>query len=133
MIGGKDWLDLAVVTAVSLGFISLMLVIKGAQAGRTKRQIVGTVGLVWGTVALTLAAAWLLEKYWGGPLFDVQIAPEPDVMTRTLTTAQAAALALMGAVLLGAYITVIVAVRRLMEPKDSLEVSEDSSTEGDRE
>ncbi|MFW5869173.1 MAG: hypothetical protein ACOCX2_15210 [Armatimonadota bacterium] len=122
MTAGKDWLDLIVVTCAALGFITLMLAIQGAQHGRSRRQIVGTIALLWGAVALTLGLAWLLEDHWGGSLIDVQITPEPEVITRPVTSEQAVVLGLFGVVLLAAYITVILAVRRLMQPADRLMV-----------
>lgn len=122
MIAGKDWLDLVVVAAAALGLLTLMLAIQGAQHGSSRRQIVGTIALMWGAVALTIALAWLLEGRWGGSLIEVQITPQPQVVTRPLSRVQTAVLAVMGAVMLAAYITVIVAVRRLMQPAEKLSV-----------
>ncbi|MBD3292566.1 MAG: hypothetical protein GF393_06550 [Armatimonadia bacterium] len=122
MIGGKDFLDLAVVCAVALGFVSLMIVIQALQHGRTRAEIVRGVGFLWGAVALTLVLAWLLEDHWGGSLIDVQVVPEPKVVTRSLTTTQGAVLAGMLAALLGLYIATILTIKRLTQPRDRVTV-----------
>ena len=57
MIGGKDWLELAVVLGIALVVLTLMVGIQGAQNGRSRRQIGGTIALIWGTMILTLVAA----------------------------------------------------------------------------
>ena len=122
MIGGKDFLDLAVVSAVALAFVSLMIVIQALQHGRTRAEIIRGVGFVWGAVALTLVLAWLLEDHWGGALIDVQVVPEPKVVTRSLTGAQSAILGAMLATLLGLYIATILSIKKLTEPRDGLTV-----------
>lgn len=119
MIGGKDWLDLALVSAVALGVISLMLAIQGAQHRRPRGQIIGTIALIWGTVALTLLLAWQLEDHWGGGLIDVQTGPETRVVTRSVSGSEAAILGLVLAVTVASYIAAIVAVRRLTAASDA--------------
>ncbi|MEA3400800.1 MAG: hypothetical protein U9R79_06075 [Armatimonadota bacterium] len=131
MIGGKSWLDLAVVAGAVMGFVTLMLVIQGRDRGRTNREIACTAALVCASVALTMALAWLLESRWGGPIFDVQMAPGPRVVTRSLTGIEAVALAAVMAVLIGLYITSILAVKRLLEPERGAQASRDTG-EGER-
>lgn len=116
MIGGKDWVDLAIVSAIALSVLSLMLGIQGAQHGRSRRQIAGTIALIWGTVALTLLLASQLESYWGGSLFDVWVGPEPKIVTRPVTGSQWALIGVMLVVILAACIGAIAAVRRLLAP-----------------
>lgn len=123
MIGGKDWLDLAVVCTVALGFVSLMIVIQALQHERSRAEIIRGVGFLWSAVALTLVLAWLLEDHWGGALIDVQVVPEPTVVTRSLTATQGAILAAMLATMLGLYIATILTVKRLIQPRDGLTVS----------
>ena len=123
MVGGKDWLDLIVVSGVALAFLTLMLVIQGAQHGRSRGEIIRGVGFVWGAVALTLALACLLEDHWGGTVVDVQVAPAPRVVTRSLTATQAGALAGMLAAMLGLYIGAIVTVRKLTQPTEQVTVT----------
>ncbi|HCA45785.1 MAG TPA: hypothetical protein DEP45_00110 [Armatimonadetes bacterium] len=113
MIGGKDWLELAVVLGIALGVLTLMVAIQGAQNARSRRQIVGTVALIWGTMALTLTLAWQLEEYWGGALIDVLTGPRPEIVTRSLTGGQAVALGLVLLVTLAGYVASALAVRRL--------------------
>jgi len=136
MIGGKDFLDLAVVSGVALGFVSLMIVIQALQHGRTRGEIVRGVGFLWGAVALTLVLAWLLEDYWGGALIDVQVAPEPRVVTRSITGTQGAILGAMLAAVLGLYIATILTVKKLTQPRDRVTVSggdgESGAVEADR-
>lgn len=131
MIGGKDWLDLIFVSVIALGVITLMLVIQAAQRGRTRAEILRAVAFVWGAVALTLAVAWLLEDRWGGSLIDVQVTPRPQLVTRPLSAAQSVILGLTLAVMLAAYIAVILAVRRLLEPGDGLTVSDGDDPGGE--
>lgn len=135
MIGGKDWADLAVVSAVALSVISLMLGIQGAQHGRSRRQIAGTIALIWGAVALTLVLAWQLEGHWGGALFDVQVAPEPELVSRSLSGSQAAVLGVVLVVTLASYIAAIMAVRRLTAhadgPPDTLTVITRDDADGE--
>ncbi|MGC9320162.1 MAG: hypothetical protein ACP5KN_19170 [Armatimonadota bacterium] len=132
MIGGKSWLDLAVVTAAVLGFVALMLFIQGRHRGRTNREIARTAGLLCGSVALTMVVAWLLEAHWGGPVFDVQMAPGPRVVTRSLTWGEGAALAAVMAVLVALYITSILAVRRLLQPAEGVRVAPDTDRQRER-
>ncbi len=135
MIGGKDWADLAVVSAVALSVITLMLAIQGAQHGRSRRQIVGTIALIWGAVALTLVLAWQLEGRWGGPLFDLRVARDPELVTRPLSGSQAAVLGVVLTVTVASYIAVIVAVRRLTAathaPGDTLTVTPRDEADGE--
>ncbi len=122
MIGGKDWLSLIVVSAVALGFITLMVVIQALQHERSRGEIIRGVGLIWGALGLTLLLAWLLEGYWGGAVIDVQIAPEPQVVTRSLTGAQTAILTVMLAALLALYVIAVLTVKRLVGASEELAV-----------
>lgn len=137
MIGRKDWLDLVFVSAVALAFLTLMLVIQALQHGRSRREIIRGVGVVWGAVAVTLLLAWLLEDHWGGSLIDVQIWPRPQVVTRPLTGAQMAVLGAMLAALLALYVTAILAVRKLIQSADGVRVlpgdEPDDEAQGDTE
>ena len=123
MIGGKSWLELAVVSAVALGFLTLMIVIQALQNGRSRSEIIRGVALVWGAVALTLTLAGLLQGHWGGAVIDVQVPPRPQVLTRSLSGTQAAVLGAMLVAIAGLYITAILAVRRLTQPADQLSVT----------
>jgi protein-S-isoprenylcysteine O-methyltransferase Ste14 len=123
MIGGKSWLDLVVVSGIALGFITLMVVIQALQHERTREEIIRGVALVWGSVALTLLLAWLLEDHWGGALIDVQVYPRPDVITRPMTGTQTAVLAGLLAAILGLYIGAILTVRKLTSPRNGLTVT----------
>jgi hypothetical protein len=123
MIGGKSWLDLVVVSGIALGFITLMVVIQALQHERTREEIIGGVALVWGSVALTLLLAWLLEDHWGGALIDVQVYPRPDVITRPMTGTQTAVLAGLLAAIVGLYIGAILTVRKLTSPRTGLTVT----------
>lgn len=122
MIGGKDWVSLVVVSAVALGFITLMIVIQALQHERTRGEIIRGVAFVWGAVALTLLLAWLLEDYWGGAVIDVQISPEPQVLTRSLTGAQTAILVAMLVALLGLFVGAILTVKRLTHPREDVRI-----------
>lgn len=143
MIAGKDWVSLVIVTAVALGFITLMIVVQALQHGRSRGEIIRGVGVVWAAVAMTLLMAWLLEDYWGGAVIDVQVAPSPEVVTRPLTTAQIAILAVMLAAIVGLYITAILTVRKLAQPADGMsvrsridepeDIEDADETEGDAE
>lgn len=119
MIGGKDWLDLIVVSAVALGFLTLMIVIQALQNERSRGEIIRGVSVVWGAVAATLLLAWLLEGYWGGALIDVQVWPRPDVVTRPLTGTQGVVLTVMMVALLGLYVTAVLTVRKLIQPREA--------------
>lgn len=129
MIGGKDWLDLIVVSAVALGFLTLMIVIQALQHERSRAEIIRAVSVVWGAVALTLLLAWLLEDYWGGAVIDVQVWPRPDVVARPLTTMQGVILGAMMAVLLGLYVAAVLAVRKLIQPRDAVTVRRRGGTD----
>ena len=120
MIGGKDWMELAVVLGIALVVLTLMVGIQGAQNGRSRRQSGATIALIWGTMVLTLVAAWQLEEHWGGTLIDVQTGPNPEIVTRSLSGGQAAVLGLVLVVTLAGYIASTVAVRRLTatQPED---------------
>jgi protein-S-isoprenylcysteine O-methyltransferase Ste14 len=131
MIGGKDWLDLIVVSSIALGFVTLMIVIQALQHQRSREEIIRGVGLLWAAVALTMVLAWLLEDHWGGALIDVQVYPRPEVVTREITRMQAAILAGMLAAMLGLYIGAIMTVRRLTEPRDGMNVAQADGTDGD--
>lgn len=122
MIGGKDWLDLIVVSASLLGLVTLMLVISASSRGRNRGEIVRTAALIWASVAVTLTVAWLLEARTGGAVFDVQITPRPRVISRSLTPGQIAALVVVLVVLIALYVTAILAVRRLLESRDEANV-----------
>ncbi|MFO8080546.1 MAG: hypothetical protein R6V07_09585 [Armatimonadota bacterium] len=122
MTGGKDWLSLVAVSVVALAFITLMIVIQALQHERTRGEIVRGVAVVWGAVALTLLLAWLLEDYWGGAVIDVQVSPSPEIVTRSLTAGQMAALGAMVAALLALYVAAIMSVRRLAQPSEDLAV-----------
>lgn len=130
MLVGSNWLELAVVSVCVLGLITLMLVIRALDRGRERQEIVQTTVLIWAAVAITLTVAWLLEGRMGGAVFDVRIAPEPEVVTRLLTTSEIAILAAILVVLLALYVTTVLAVRRLLErregdPDGPLEIRED--------
>ncbi|MGI5818977.1 MAG: hypothetical protein ACOX9R_12865 [Armatimonadota bacterium] len=131
MIGGKDWLGLVIVSCVALGFVTLMIVIQAAQHGRTRGEILRGVGLVWGAVAVTLLLAWLLEDHWGGALIDIQVSPEPRVLTRSLTGSEAATLAVLVAALIGLYLTAIMTVKRLTLPVDQIRVGNGDESDGE--
>jgi len=122
MIGGKDWVSLTLVSAVALGFITLMIVIQALQNERSRGEIIRGVAFVWGAVGVTLLLAWLLESYWGGAVIDVQITPEPQVLTRSLTGTQTAILVGMLAALLGLYVAAILTVKRLIHPAEGMRV-----------
>ena len=131
MLVGRSWLDLAVVSVAVLGLITLMLVISASDRGRSRREIIHTTVMIWAAVAITLTVAWMLELRMGGALFDVHISPDPQVVTRTLTTSEAAILAVIMIVLLALYLTTILAVRRLLQPGDADAVRPLESTEDD--
>jgi hypothetical protein len=131
MIGGKDWLSLVVVSAVALAFITLMIVIQALQHERSRGEILRGVAVVWGAVALTLLLAWLLEDYWGGAVIDVQVSPSPEVVTRSLSAAQMAALGAMMAAVVAFYVGAIVSVRRLTQPSDELAVRRTGDRSGE--
>ncbi len=114
MIGQTGWLELTVVAVMVLGLLTLMLFISARQRGRGAHEIVKTTVLVWAAVAITLTVAWLLEGRVGGPIFDLRVGPEPEVLTRPVTTSEAVALGAVLVVMLGLYVATIIAVRRLL-------------------
>lgn len=118
MIGGKSWLELATVSAVMLGFITLLLVIQARDRGRSRGEIVRTTALVWACVSLTIGLAWLLESRWGGALFDVQLGGGARVVTRSLGMEQALTLGGLLAAMVALYVVAVLSVRRLMERRD---------------
>lgn len=118
MIGGKNWLEVAVVTAVALGFVTLLLVIRAQDRGRAGREIVRTAVLVWSAAIVTLLLAWQLEIRLGGPVFDVNVGASPGVVARDLDTGQVVMLGAVLLVMVALYVVTILAVRRLIEPED---------------
>jgi hypothetical protein len=134
MLVDKSWLDLAVVSIFVLGIVTLMLVIRAADRGRARREILKTTVMVWAAVAITLTVAWLFELYAGGAVFDLQVTPEPRMVTRALTASEMTGMAVIMVVLLGLYLTTILAVKRLLEPReddaaDPMQVREDDDRE----
>ncbi len=122
MIGGKSVLELAVVTAGALGFVTLLVVVQAKSRGRTRAEILRACGLVWGAVALTLGVAWLLDAWTGGGLFDVQLGGGARVVTGSLGRGRTAVVVALLAVLIGLYVAAITAVRRLLAPDPALTV-----------
>lgn len=134
MLAGKSWLDLAVVSVCVLGLVTLMLVIRASDRGRGRREIVQATVMVWAAVAITLTVAWLFELYAGGAIFDLQVLPELQVVARALTATEIAAIAVIMVVLLSLYLTTILTVRRLLEPREGdepepLQIREDDDGE----
>ncbi len=122
MIGGKSVLELAVVTAGTLGFVTLLVGIQAKSRGRTRAEILRACGLVWGAVALTLGVAWLLDAWTGGGLFDVRLAGGARVVTGSLGRGRAAGVVALLIMLVALYVAAITAVRRLLAPDPALTV-----------
>ncbi len=115
MIGGKSWLDLAVVAAAVMALVTLMLVIQALDRGRPRSQIIRVAALLWGAVGLTIGMGWLLDIHWGGALFDVELIGDPRVVSRQLSTSEMVLLGIVLAAMAALYVVSIAAVRRLLE------------------
>ncbi len=122
MMGGKSWLDLAVVAAAVMAFVTLLLFIQASGRGRSRAEIARTAGLLWAALALTVGLGWLLEARWGGAVFDIELRGGPRVMTRSLTWGQMVTLGVMLVGVVALYVTSLLAVRRLLAPEGRLEV-----------
>lgn len=108
----RSWLNLLVVVLTALGLVSLMVAIRAG--GAAQRRVRRALMLVWAAVLATVGGGWLLHRWLGGPVFDVNLFGSPELLVRALTPTELAALIVGLVVLIGLYITALLALRGLM-------------------
>lgn len=131
MTDGSGILELVVVTVPVLGVVTLMLVIVARSRGRGRRQIIRACAMVWSAVALTLGIAWLLERWTGGGVFDLQLGGEVRMLTRSLGRGAAVGVVALLLALAALYVATITVVRRLLadNPASGLRITPDAKDE----
>ncbi len=131
----REWLGLIVVLIAGVAFVSLLIWIQAQSHGKSREQILRTIALVWAATALTVAAGWMLRLQLGGPVFELQPFGGLRLLVRSLSGPQIAMTCALLAALVGLYIGVILAVRRLLgaEPTGGGQITVHPAARGDKQ
>ena len=109
----NELVGLLVAIVLALGLVSLLLHIKGADAGLPRRQVRRTILAVWGAVLVGTAALLALRYSIGTPLFSGSWAEGSSVRATSLPPLRWAEVGLALVVLSGCLLWALRAVRSL--------------------
>ena len=131
----REWLGLVIAVFAGTAFVSLLVCIQAQSRGRSRGQVLRTIALVWGAMALTVVAGWLLYLHLGGPVFELQSSGGLRFLVRSLSGAQIALVSGLLVGLVALYVGAMLAVRGLLgaSPPGETQVTVQPTTRSDEQ
>ena len=108
----RIWIGLAVVVFAIMIALTAVLSIRtrAVEVARVRRALVR----IWAAVLGSIAVGALLQYWMGGPMFDLNFFGSPELLMRSLTGAQRIVAVVALVVIVGLYVTALLAVRSLL-------------------